>query len=551
MAKQIIVQGDEFGEGWTKQNENNTEVYARVIDNDTISLYDATGAPSTNDYRIRTSGVILYFDRFDGADWINQLQAGGSITVPDGVTITKGNYSGEILIRDDVGTVGVVSVDPLSRALYYSDFNGNPTLTGTDDVYKGTKTRDNLQADIQPGNAYDVTGKEFITEAFTTFVDISTGATFFQTNFLVLQPVGIPVDNKVRLRVFESPNFDEGDQRWENVSLDDFNVGDGDTIVETLGDLQDSGNLTVDTYYEIIATTVDYFGAGLVIGDKFTATSALALSSSNSVKAITGVVEISPPFKGVGDKTLKISVSSLTDITLKSNDATGTDITISSIDEEGRQDSIAAYPFWQADFDYVIGDILFQNRTFYMANVPGAQITDFDTNIDKWDQPLSKEEMYRARMSAYLSTNLVLDGTEQLLAFDTVKWSRDIACAVGVFTIATKGYYSGDVNLRIDITGTSELFVFVEHKPFGGSWQLYDGATGFMFELSGFAQDFTGTVPLNGGFDLGVGDQIRFVIKRKAGLATLASTSEVVNLGTVFQPSVSITVRRTDNIIPV
>lgn len=30
MSKQIIVIGDTFGEAWTKQNENNTELYAAV-----------------------------------------------------------------------------------------------------------------------------------------------------------------------------------------------------------------------------------------------------------------------------------------------------------------------------------------------------------------------------------------------------------------------------------------------------------------------------------------------------------------------------------------
>lgn len=48
----------------------------------------------------------------------------------------------------------------------------------------------------------------------------------------------------------------------------------------------ETGSLTVGNAYEIIATTADYFGAGLVAGDRFTATSALTLSASNSVQAV-------------------------------------------------------------------------------------------------------------------------------------------------------------------------------------------------------------------------------------------------------------------------
>lgn len=48
----------------------------------------------------------------------------------------------------------------------------------------------------------------------------------------------------------------------------------------------ETGTLTITGHYEIIATTADYFGAGLVVGDRFTAASALALSASNSVQLV-------------------------------------------------------------------------------------------------------------------------------------------------------------------------------------------------------------------------------------------------------------------------
>jgi hypothetical protein len=52
------------------------------------------------------------------------------------------------------------------------------------------------------------------------------------------------------------------------------------------GITQDSGNLVIGEDYGIIATTPDYFGVGLVAGDRFTATVALALSASNSAQLV-------------------------------------------------------------------------------------------------------------------------------------------------------------------------------------------------------------------------------------------------------------------------
>ena len=451
-------------------------------------------ATADGDVVIDKKEVYIDIDRYDDDTWENQLRSGGSLCIPDGIDILRGNYSGNISLIDSVGSRNLISATNFIRSSIIGDFNGNPTLIGNDDGYKGTKTRDNLQADIQPGNAFEVAATEFWTYAFTTFVDTDLGSTFFYTNFLKFQPVGIPADNIVMIRVFEHPNYGEGDQIWQNVSRKQLETGIGGTIDPT-----------------------------------------------------TGEIPIVPGFDGPADKTLKISITSIDPITLKCNDALGADVTISSIDEEGRQDSIAAYPFWQPDIDYGIGDILFQNRTFYMANVPGAQLIDFDTNIEKWDQPLSKEEMYRARIAAYLTTNLLLDGTEQVLAFDAEKWKRDITCSSGVFTIQTKGYYQGYVSVHLITTGVASSVVWVERKPSGGSWALIDGS---MIKFTG-NDDVSGYIPMTGGFELNAGDDVRVKIKKTAGTASLQSASETVALGTIVQPSATITFVRTDNVIPV
>ncbi len=49
-----------------------------------------------------------------------------------------------------------------------------------------------------------------------------------------------------------------------------------------------SGNLTINKVYIIIATTVDYFGTGRIVGNMFVAATALALSANNSVREVLG-----------------------------------------------------------------------------------------------------------------------------------------------------------------------------------------------------------------------------------------------------------------------
>ena len=50
----------------------------------------------------------------------------------------------------------------------------------------------------------------------------------------------------------------------------------------------DSGNLTINKVYIIVATTVDYFGTGRIVGNMFVAATALALSANNSVREVLG-----------------------------------------------------------------------------------------------------------------------------------------------------------------------------------------------------------------------------------------------------------------------
>jgi hypothetical protein len=50
----------------------------------------------------------------------------------------------------------------------------------------------------------------------------------------------------------------------------------------------DSGNLTINKVYIIVATTLDYFGTGRIVGNMFVAATALALSANNSVREVLG-----------------------------------------------------------------------------------------------------------------------------------------------------------------------------------------------------------------------------------------------------------------------
>lgn len=55
---------------------------------------------------------------------------------------------------------------------------------------------------------------------------------------------------------------------------------------DTLGSELSSGTLVPGRKYEITATTANYFGAGLVVGNQFIATTATALDASNKVKEV-------------------------------------------------------------------------------------------------------------------------------------------------------------------------------------------------------------------------------------------------------------------------
>jgi hypothetical protein len=85
----------------------------------------------------------------------------------------------------------------------------------------------------------------------------------------------------------------------------------------------ESGSLTISDHYEITATTADYFGAGLVVGDRFTATSALALSTVNSVQIVAPIrTQVS---------TAKLSAAAWNTV-LAANETTGVLSTIAGID---------------------------------------------------------------------------------------------------------------------------------------------------------------------------------------------------------------------------
>lgn len=140
-----------------------------------------------------------------------------------------------------------------------------------------------------------------------------------------------------------------------------------------------------------------------------------------------------------------------------------------------------------------------------------------------------------ARLSTLMSADLVLDGTEQIIAFDPAQTGRAQGITInvgGTFTVNEDGYFNGDLSLFADKSGGAggNMSIWIEIKPLAtGIWQLASPGMSnpIVFNDGGVP------VALAGSVDALAGDEFRIKIKKNGGTVTLRSEAKVVSLGTI------------------
>lgn len=171
------------------------------------------------------------------------------------------------------------------------------------------------------------------------------------------------------------------------------------------------------------------------------------------------------------------------------------------------------------------------------------------SNWSDWKEISNKDYVDASRntdqMKAYLSIGLTLDGTEQVIAFNTVIQNEGLTLpSNGIFEIGRDGYYVGNVDLYVDVTGGAEYIIWIEKRDDDlSSWEL----CGNIMNKFKISTDSSNSINLDGCFNMDAGNQFRIIIKKLSGTVSLASTSETVSLGTVNQYSASINVYRVGN----
>lgn len=151
------------------------------------------------------------------------------------------------------------------------------------------------------------------------------------------------------------------------------------------------------------------------------------------------------------------------------------------------------------------------------------------------------------RLDAYLSTDLSVDlETETILQIDTVENALDMSLSSGEVTFSVGGRYGGHIVLSVDEDRDPITYIWLEKKPFAtGVWELFNNMICIKIKEDG-------TYILPGDMEVEAGDIIRIKIyftKSDASL-DLVETSLIVTLGTLIQPSVSISITKTGEVTP-
>ena len=178
----------------------------------------------------------------------------------------------------------------------------------------------------------------------------------------------------------------------------------------------------------------------------------------------------------------------------------------------------------------ILEQFTLQEKTKLAGIEDGAQKNDIDQIRAVWD-----------------TTTVVLDGTEQLIAFDTVADSQDITMpSNGIFEVSRDGYYTGSLSLFIDQSTSPNMVVWVECRATDlDPWDLC-GGTMFKFNVN---VDGGNTYPFDTNFNFSAGQQFRILIKRIDAdpNASLDKQTETVSLGTITQYPAAVQIYRAGN----
>jgi len=146
-----------------------------------------------------------------------------------------------------------------------------------------------------------------------------------------------------------------------------------------------------------------------------------------------------------------------------------------------------------------------------------------------------------------LTSNLTLDGTEQQILFNVVDSPQGISMpSNGILEFSRDGYYAGDLNLYMIVSGLSEAIVWVESRVDDLSpWTL---GAGLMYK-TGLINDGDVTFPAGAKMNFNASEQVRLMIKKLSGNIVLSTSTETVSKGTLVEYPAIISLFRVGNIL--
>lgn len=155
------------------------------------------------------------------------------------------------------------------------------------------------------------------------------------------------------------------------------------------------------------------------------------------------------------------------------------------------------------------------------------------------------------QIKAVLTTDMEIDGTEQMLAFDTASEAQGLSMpSNGIFDVGRDGYYTGHINMYMWESGDPDFIMWIECRDSDlDPWEFCGGQ---MVEFH-VASDTGTTIPFNSNFNFVTGQQFRIMIKKisSGDSAELQTKTETVSLGTLTQYAASVTIFRAGNKITV
>lgn len=162
-----------------------------------------------------------------------------------------------------------------------------------------------------------------------------------------------------------------------------------------------------------------------------------------------------------------------------------------------------------------------------------------------------ESEKTTARINSVLENDLVFDGTEQQIIFDSAQSAGQglTTNPSGTITSSENGVYSGSLGLHVNKSGGVglNLSIWFEIKPLStGVWEL--GSQGRManpvfFDDGGQNATFTAVVKML------IGDEIRLLMKSNAGSGKLETITATVALGNITSYAATVALFRAGDIV--